>query len=380
MAFNAIDTIISFLDPIDVFTLSGDEGYKDYQLGKHIAIYEESFPDLENADMVLVGCGETRGAGRQYTNTEAPDVIRAAFYALHYWHTDVLIADVGNVKTGETLQDTYAALRAVISELLQHKKKVVILGGSHDIMLAQYSAYAELKEIIEVANVDATIDITLEPVTPAEGFLLPMLTGEPNYVRHYNHVGFQSYFVHPAMLETIDKLGFDCYRVGKIKEEMEEIEPVIRNAQLFAFDIAAIQNCHAPANRLTPNGFSGEEACLVMRYAGMGQASTVGIYGYLPQQDVHELTAKQISHMLWYLIDGMQRSKNEEEPVSDNENFVHFRMAFGDFDTEFLRSKITGRWWMQLPGGKFMPCSYKDYLTASQNEMPERWLRAIERS
>lgn len=380
MAFNAIDTIISFLDPVNVFALSGDEGYKPYQLGNHIAVYGDEFPDITEADIVLVGCGETRGAGRQHTNTEAPDAIRSEFYALHYWHTELKFADVGNIKTGETLQDTYAALRTVVSELVQHKKRVVILGGSHDVMLAQYGVYAGLKEIIEVANVDATIDINVETPLAAESFLMPLLTNEPNFVKHYNHIGFQSYFVHPAMLETIDKLGFDCYRVGKIKEEMEEMEPVIRNAQLFAFDIAAIQNCHAPANRLTPNGFSGEEACTIMRYAGMGHATTVGIYGYIPQQDVNSLTAKQISHMLWYYADGVQKGKHEEEPSHENDNFMHFKLAFGDFDTEFLRSKITGRWWMQLPQGSFMPCSYKDYVLASQNEMPERWLRAIERS
>jgi hypothetical protein len=185
--------------------------------------------------------------------------------------------------------------------------------------------------------------------------------------------------VHPALLETIDKLGFDCYRAGRLKEDINEVEPVIRNAKLFAFDIAAIQNSHAPANYLSPNGFDGAEACSVMRFAGMGHATTTGIYGYLPQQDIHSLTAKQISHMLWYFIDGVQKIKNEEEPSADNDNFLHFKMAFGDFDAEFLRSKITNRWWMQLPDGKFIPCTYKDYIAASQNEMPERWLRAIER-
>ena len=45
----------------------------------------------------------------------------------------------------------------------------------------------------------------------------------------------------------------------------------------------------------------------------------------------------------------------------------------------FLQSKKTGRWWMQLPNKKFIACSYKDYVQASQNEIPERWLRAQER-
>src|SRR5688572_31031708 len=55
-----------------------------------------------------------------------------------------------------------------------------------------------------------------------ENFLMEMLTGEPNYIRHYNHIAFQSYFVHPRILETMDRLRFDCFRVGSVKERSEE--------------------------------------------------------------------------------------------------------------------------------------------------------------
>ena len=46
---------------------------------------------------------------------------------------------------------------------------------------------------------------------------------------------------------------------------------------------------------------------------------------------------------------------------------------------DFLQSKSTGRWWMQTHNNEWTPCSYKDYLIASDNEIPERWLRALER-
>jgi hypothetical protein len=73
----------------------------------------------------------------------------------------------------------------------------------------------------------------------SENFPLDMLTGEPNMIRHYNHIGFQSYFVHPRLLETMDKLRFDCFRVGIVKENIEEMEPVIRNSHMMSFDISA---------------------------------------------------------------------------------------------------------------------------------------------
>ena len=375
----SIHTIVDFLEPINRYELSNDEGYKDTQLGRHIHAYEEEFPDLTTADMVLVGCGEMRGEGG-INNTDGPNAIRSAFYGLFHWHKTVSVADIGNVKVGASIQDSYAALKTVVSELLEQGKRVVILGGSHDVTLAQYAAYTHLEQIIEATCVDARIDLNMDSVLPADNFLMELLTGVPNFIRHYNHLGFQSYFVHPHMLEVIDSLRFDCFRVGKIKENLEEMEPPIRNSHLFSFDIAAIQHAHAPANRLTPNGFTGEEACTLMQYAGMSQnMSSIGIYGYNPDLDAHNLTAKQISHLLWYIMDGIYLGKKESR-FEDRDNFFEFTMAFAEVETVFLQSKKTGRWWMQIDGDKFIACSKQDYIIASNNDMPERWLRAMERS
>jgi arginase family enzyme len=375
-----LETIIDFLEPVNLYQLSDDEGYKDTQLGKHIAVNDEFFPDIAAADMVIVGCGENRGAGHIGNDTLAPDAVRKQFYSLFHWHQDVQVADVGNIKAGSSLQDTYAALKSVVSELLQNNKRVVILGGSHDLTTAQYKAYVDTEKIIEAVCVDARIDLNMDSLQPADNFLMDMLVGEPNFIRNYNHIGFQSYLVHPTMLETIDKLRFDCFRVGRVKDNMEDMEPVIRNAQLFSFDISAIQHSHAPANHLTPNGFNGEEACMLMQYAGMSpNVSSIGLYGYLPLQDHHELTAKQMSHMLWYLMDGISKGKLEAN-FAERDSFNEFVMAFSEVETTFLQSKKTGRWWMQLPDGKFIACSHFDYLAASNNDIPERWLRAMERS
>jgi arginase family enzyme len=375
-----IETIVDFLEPINIFELSDDQGYKETQLGNHILVNEGEMPDITTADLVFIGCTENRGAGLQFGNTSAPDAIRKAFYSLFHWHKDVQIADLGNIKNGATLQDTYAALKSVVGELVQLNKKVVILGGSHDVTMGQYKAYGAIDKIIEAVCIDARIDLNMDSVLTADHFLMEMLTGEPNFIRHYNHIGFQSYFVHPHMLETIDKLHFDCYRVGRVKENMEEMEPVIRNSHLMSFDIAAIQNSHAPANHLTPNGFNGEEACMLMQYAGMSRnISSIGIYGYLPEQDVHDLTAKQISHMLWYLMDGMYKGKHEAL-IEDKTQFNEFVLAFAEIETTFLQSKKTGRWWMQIPDGRYIACTQFDYITAASNDIPERWMRAVERS
>ena len=375
----SLSSIADFLQPVNLDLLSKDEGYRDTQLGKHIKVYETQLPDISDADMVIIGAGECRGAGYALSDHTSADAIRAALYALYHWHAQVTIADLGNVKIGQTIQDSYAALRTVIAELILQNKKVVVIGGSHDLTLPQYHSYTSIPTLVNAVVTDAKIDLDLEARLPADHFLEELFTGLPNHLNHYAHIAFQSYFMHPHMLETIDKLRFDCFRLGVVREDIEEMEPVIRDSHMMSFDISAIQNAQAPANIITPNGLNGEEACVLMQYAGMSwKTSSIGLYGYQAELDQNGLTAIQMAQMIWYIIDGIQKGK-KESPLSATERFKEFHIAFSDIETNFLQSKSTGRWWMQMHNNEWAPCSYKDYLVASNNEIPERWLRALER-
>ena len=106
--------------------------------------------------------------------------------------------------------------------------------------------------------------------------------------------------------------------------------------------------------------------------------SSFGIYGYHSQHDSHEMTARLISQMIWYFVDGLLVRKAEAR-LTEKEEFIVYNVTFTDNDTVFVKSKRTNRWWMKLPDRTFVPCSYSDYLTASSNDIPERWLREQER-
>ncbi|SFW41862.1 formimidoylglutamase [Chitinophaga sancti] len=369
-----------YLIPISKANLNNEQEYDGYQIGAICDCYEEgNIPDLDAADIIIVGAPEERGYGPGKKGPDAADAIRREFFSLYYWHKEVKIADVGNLRPGIALTDTYAGLKTILAELINSSKTVIILGGSHDLTYAQYKAYATQKYVIEATVADALIDLKEEPTIPADSFLMEMFTEQPNYIRHYNHLGFQSFFVHPRMLETLDKLRFDCYRLGKVREHMDEMEPVLRNSDMLSLDINVIRNSDAPANTLSPNGLAGDEACVLSRYAGMSaRLSSFGIYGYRPEKDRNHLTAKQISQMMWYFMDGVA-IRNKEALLQDRESFWEFNIVCGDIETVFLKSKKTGRWWMQMPGKEFLPCAYNDYLLASNNEIPERWLRHQER-
>ena len=368
-----------YLDPVSLTLIMDDQPVSDGLLAKHISIYQEQIPDIEQADIIIVGIQENRGARRVNDGAKSADAIRKQLYQLNYWHTDIQIADLGNIKTGAAIQDSYAAQKAVIGDLIAMGKTVFIIGGSHDNTMAQYESYRDAGYHIEATCIDAMIDLRSESMIRSENFLLDMLTTEPNIIKHYNHIGFQSYFVHPRMIETLDKLRFDCYRVGVVKSSIDDMEPVLRNSHMVSFDISAIKNSDAPASKTSPNGLDGTEACTLMRYAGMSSnVNTTGIYGYNYEDDLQNITAIQIAQMIWYFIDGRNKCMQESN-LNDRHNFNEFHTVFAEVETVFLQSKKTNRWWMQLPDKKFIACSYDDYSKASNNEIPERWLRIQER-
>jgi len=362
------------------FLETQEEGaYQPLQLGANINFNTSRGFDWEEADIILVGCGERRGAGNKKYSS-GPDKIREELYKMYYWHTAISVADAGNIRQGATIEDTRAALLTVLQEIHAAGKIAIVLGGAHDLTMQQYEVFKK-KEKMAVASVaDMLIDLDEAEEINAGSFLMDMLTETPNFITHYSHIGFQSYYAHPRMLETLDKLRFDFFRLGKVKEQIEDMEPVLRTSNLFSFDMSAVRYSDAPANiNGSPNGLNGEETCLLTRYAGMSNNLTsFGIYGYREEEDQHEMTARLISQMVWYFVDGYLVRKTEAK-LTERDEFAVFNVAFTDNNTVFLKSKRTNRWWMKLPDNSFIPCSYNDYLIASNDDIPERWLREQER-
>lgn len=353
-----------------------DAVYDPTQLGAIIEYAIADDFDWSKTDIVIIGCGGYDSEA----NNNGTDAIRKELYKMYGWHQSVRIADAGDIAKGAKMRDTIAALRTVLHEFRQAGKTVILIGGPHELTMQQYEAFKKEEQLIHATVTDMLIDMDeMEEVT-SRSFLMDMLTGQPNFISHYNHIGFQSYYVHPKILETLDKLRFDFFRLGVAREQIEEMEPALRASHLYSFDINAIKYSDAPANADgSPNGFAGDEACRLTRYAGMAtELSSIGIYGYKHEQDTDNITARQIAQMIWYFVDGYLVRKNEAALTEENE-YLHFTVNVEEQDTVFLKSKRSNRWWMQLPDGKYIPCSYQDYMQAANGDMPERWLRAQER-
>ncbi len=369
--------------------------FSENQLKNYITSYtsESDFPELEGIDMAIVGVCEDR---RAYTNIGcalAPNKVRDYLYSLYPGSFKPRIADLGNIEAGHDVEDTYYALKSTVDYLVRKNIVPIIIGGSQDLTYAQFLGYEKLEQTINVVTVDAAFDLgNHDEETTNTAYLGKIILHQPNFLFNYSNIGYQTYLVDHTSLGMMNKLYFDTYRLGQVRDAIEEAEPIIRHADMLSFDISAIKHSDAPAHSMAqPNGFYSEEACQMMRYAGMNDKLTsVGIYEINPEYDTQGKTSNLAAQMIWCFMDGFY-SRKQDFPSRTNPDYVKFHVVLQDekYEINFFKSKKTNRWWMEIPyppskGLKFerhtlLPCSYKDYELAVNNEIPDRWWQTYQK-
>lgn len=370
-----------------------DVEFQEGTIGEQLKSFREdsAFPDISQAKVVLIGVPEDRGGIGNRGSSSSPDQIRRELYKLYPDFPVAMLADLGNLTPGDTITDTYAALSEVLASLMLEHKIPVILGGSQDLTIGNYLAYERLEQTCNLTVVDARLDLRTngEVLNPDHhGWLTNILLRQPNFLFNYSLLGYQTYYTRPENLMLLDKLYFDSFRLGQLKGRLIESEPVIRNADFVSFDMGAIRFADAPGNEMAgPNGFTGEEACQMMRYAGMSDKLTsIGIYEGNTLKDQNNVTSALAAQMVWYFLEGVYNRK-EDFPVADMAEYLRYRVVLKDHKNEiiFYKSGRSERWWMDVPyprGNRMkfqrhhlVPCTYEDYLTACRDEMPDRWWR-----
>jgi arginase family enzyme len=382
-----------YFDAVDVSWFTFRE--KRPRFGDILTVHTAAagFPLLIDFDIALLGVKESRNAATNHGCEKAPDEIRKYFYKLFPGDYQPKIVDLGNIKAGDTINDTYYALNAVVAHLLANKVIPVIIGGSQDLTLANYKAFETNGQIINIVSVDSKFDLGhAESDLSSESFLSKIILHQPNYLFNYINLGYQTYFVDQEAIDLMDSLYFEAYRLGDVRKDLKMAEPVLRNADLLTFDISAVRFSDAPGNEnASPNGFYGEEACQICWYAGLSERlSSIGFYEVNPDFDVNHQTAHLTAQMIWYFIEGFYHRRNEF-PHETNDQFIRYRVQMEDFsdDLLFFKSKRSDRWWLQVVRPEniqmkyerhyIVPCTYDDYKKALSNELPDRWWQSYKK-
>ncbi|TVP53081.1 MAG: formiminoglutamase [Mongoliibacter sp.] len=374
----------SFFDPIPEYVIEQD--YSHNSFFNYIHYHGNVFPDIKGAQIALIGLKDSRGVKMGDTVERASAEIREKLFHLKKAEALYKVVDLGDLKIGSTREETIQYLKSVGEFLMKKQILPIYFGGTHDLDYGQYLSYEGMKKLVSLVTVDAKIDME-EEGQASEIHSQEIILHQPNFLFNYGHIGYQSFLNDKDLVNVMEKLYFDHIRLGSLKNNLKDAEPIIRNADLLSFDISAIQSSDAPgALDAQPFGLSGEDACQICRFAGMNEKlSSIGIYGYQPYYDDNRnKTASVVATMIWYFIEGFY---NRKDSLSfKGSEYVKYTVSL---DTKpsiivFYKSKRSEKWWMEVPQSdqdKFersmiVPCSYKDYQMAQTGEIPERWVNA----
>ncbi len=266
------------------------------------------------AEIVLVGCPQDEGVRRNNGRVGAamaPTAIRKQFYKLTPFGIKRKIFDLGDVKIGETLEDTHDTHCAVVRQLLRDGKRVVVIGGGNDIAYPDGVAMAEVygPENWIGINVDSHLDVRIAPErnsgTPyrqllEEGHLTPT---------RFFEVGYQSHFVSPVYYEYIRGLGVQRISLELLRSHDEtdlELREMIKQkfvhhskemSVFFGFDIDVVRAADAPGTSApSPLGLRAGEFIQLVKYAAsLANTRMIEFSEMNPNYDVDERTAKLVA-------------------------------------------------------------------------------------
>src|SRR5690606_24700951 len=221
------------------------------QLGARFRSNGRTFPDLDQVSMAVFGVEQDRRAVSNEGCAGAMDALRPHLYRLFEGTFDASkVADLGNIKRGATVEDTYFAVKTVVSEWIKQNIMPVLVGASNDLAFAQYLAYGLAEQKVELVAIDSRFDLDemeAEVETPfSDSYLNKIILHEPNWLFNYSNLAYQSYFVTQNSLRLMDKMYFDVRRLGQVTEDLQETEPVIRGGNMLSFDLSAIRQSDAP--------------------------------------------------------------------------------------------------------------------------------------
>jgi formiminoglutamase len=357
----------------------------------NISIHTEntSLKDLSKYKLALLGVPDGRNSPNQ-GSLKGPDMVRSQLYRLSKIPGKSKIIDLGNMKQGVTFDDTIAGLTDILVQMMQENIFPLIIGGSSALIPAIDKALSQLKTRYTLTTVDSRIDFNNErKEADSFNYLSIIQNDHKSTFDHYINIGYQTYLNDQQVINRFLKYGADLVRIGDVRQAIHLTEPLFRDSDVTVFDISAVRQSESPGTfSSSPNGFYGEEICLLSRYAGISDKLKIfGLFDVNPEYDIRSQTTALAAQIIWFFLEGFSQ-KQYETPVlitGNSGRFIkyHVRVTNLDDDMIFVKSNLTDRWWIELPAANdqnvYVACSHEDYLKANRNEVPDRWVKAMER-
>lgn len=370
----SLEEITFYFDPVSPQVLHTDERIL-HPLGNSTGIYRNigNPPDIDAAKIVLAGIGDPVRANE----------IRSWLYGLGSVLPEGELVDLGNLREGKNPADTLVGLTDVIAELGKARKILVLIGQDTHSVLTFGKAYNRLETHYNIAVIDSVIDVMPDEQASRSHYLNALIREPDGCLYDFVHLGYQIYLNDKESFDRMDDLYFEYHRLGALREDIRESEPVFRNSDLVVLSMNSIRQTDAPGVIFpSANGFTAEESCQLARFAGLSdKLSLFALTGFGAGPDPGQQTSALAAQIIWHFLQGINHRKLDY-PYSDIRLYQKYLINIPKtgFNITFYKSPNSGRWWVEVPypdtkypRSLYIACSARDYQTACDGEVPDRW-------
>ena len=178
------------LNPVDDAVLAHVMLLSDHAIGHCISTHTTSngVPDLSGVKLAILGVEEGRMAVDNEETGQGINQIRKQLYQLYPGNWTSKIVDLGNIPQGNTIEDSYFALRQLLTSLLKKNIIPIIIGGGQDLTYANYRAYDDLEQMVNVVSVDNKFDFgNMQEGISSQSYLSAIVMEKPNNLFNFSN-------------------------------------------------------------------------------------------------------------------------------------------------------------------------------------------------
>ena len=204
-----------------------------------------------------------------------------------------------------------------------------------------------------------------------------MISAADPFLRQLHIIGNQAPYTRTDLIKEYAERGLQVHRLGALRQDLSEIEPEIRAAEVFSVDLHSIRSSDRGKGK--PIGFNIEEICQMAHYAGRGEYNRFfSLHGFDPNEET--LPFQLLSQIVWYYLQGIgYRSTNNPDPEKLQTYAVEGEIE--GMSLEFYKDEDKQKWWLKCPIPKskhadlyaLISCNYADYsMAVNEHQLSDR--------
>lgn len=372
--------ILEYFNSVEKNALDFANNLNVDQLGKKIGINgRDDYNEFSNINIIIFSISEYRHNQSINKKFNADKDFRKKLYSLYIGNWTSKIYDMGSLVNGNKISDTNYALEKIINSFVKDQIFVITVGGSQNLTTSLYSSIKPLLSSINLVSINNKLDFTKNNNTE-ESYLSRIILDDENKLNQFSNIGYQKHLISQDEIGLINKMKFESLSLGKVKSDVNNAEPVLRDSNLTSFDIRSVKSGDINNAHQYPNGLTTYEFCSLSRFSGSGSKSKV--VSFFENWDFSIMNSL-LAEALWYVIDGFN-SRFDENPEEDSDDFVYYHIELDNYKFKFYKSLITDRWWVEFINDELISvekniisCTANDYYQSKNSIISKRILTRL---